>query len=109
MVKSVQREHRQRKVTIRLTETEHAFLTTESDICGLSLSAFTRKRILGQRVSSKADLRVLSELLRLGGLLKHIHNETKGIYSDLTTDALRAIRAYVESLSSQESSRDKGK
>ena len=109
MIKPVQKEHRKRKVTIRLTDMEHAFLTTESDICGLSLSAFIRKISLGQRISSKADLRVLSELLRLGGLLKHLHNETKGIYSDLTADALRAIRAYVESLSSQESNRDKGK
>ena len=109
MIKPVQKEHRKRKVTIRLTDMEHAFLTTESDICGLSLSAFIRKRSLGQRISSKADLRVLSELLRLGGLLKHIHNETKGIYSSDTANALRAIRAYVESLSSREPDRDKGK
>ena len=109
MVKTVQREHRKRKVTIRLTDPEYSFLTAESDVCGLSLSAFIRKRILGQRVSSKADLRVLSELLRLGGFLKHIHNETKGMYSSHTADALRAIRAYVETLSLQEPNRDKSK
>lgn len=109
MVKSVQREQRKHKITIRLTDPEHEFLTAESDICGLSLSAFIRKKCLGQRISSKADLRVLSELLRLGGLLKHLHNETKGIYSSHTADALRAIRAYVETLSPQESNRDKGK
>ena len=109
MIKPVQKEHRKRKVTIRLTDKEHAFLTTESDICGLSLSAFIRKRSLGQRISSKADLRVLSELLRLGGLLKHLHNETKGMYSSHTADALRTIKAYVEQLTPQESTRDKGK
>jgi hypothetical protein len=49
-------------------------------------------------VASKADLAVLAELRRLGGLLKHIHNETRGAYSALTAQAIRDLSAYARAL-----------
>jgi hypothetical protein len=57
-----------------------------------------RGRSLGKRVSSKTDLRVLAELRRLGGLLKHLHNETRGMYSSLTSDCLKEIAAYIRNM-----------
>ena len=95
--------HEQRKAitTVRLTKAEREFLASEADVCGLSVSSLIRGRSLGKRVTSKADLRVLAELRRLGGLLKHLHNETKGAYSALTSDCLREIAAYIRKLSAE--------
>ena len=46
----------------------------------------------------KTDLRVLAELRRLGGLLKHIHNETRGMYSARTAEAIGALTACAREL-----------
>jgi phosphate uptake regulator len=96
--KSTKKENLTRRITFRLSETEYAQVLDELAVCGLSFSAFARKRLLGQRVASKADLAVLGELRRLGGLLKHIHNETRGAYSNLTAQAIRDLSAYVREL-----------
>jgi hypothetical protein len=94
MEKPVQ-EQRKVKITVRFTESEREFLASEADVCGLSLSSFVRNRSLGKRVSAKADLRVLAALRRLGGLLKHLHNETKGAYSSITLSCLKEIAIYI--------------
>jgi hypothetical protein len=96
------------KTTVRLTEAEREFLASEADVCGLSVSSLILGRSLGKRVTSKADLRVLAELRRLGGLMKHLHNETKGAYSALTSDCLREIAAYIRNLNAELNSRSKG-
>jgi hypothetical protein len=62
------------------------------------VSALARKRLLRQRVAARADLAVLGELRRLGGLLKHIHNETRGAYSALTAQAITDLSAYARAL-----------
>jgi hypothetical protein len=94
-------ELRKSLIGVRLTESEREFLASEADVCGLSLSSLIRQRSLGKRVSAKADLRVLSELRRLGGLLKHLHNETKGEYSSLTSDCLKEIAAYIRNMNAE--------
>jgi hypothetical protein len=106
MAKSVQ-ELRTIKITVRLTEAERDFLAAEADICGLPLSSLMRSRGLGKRVAAKSDLRVLAELRRMGGLLKHLHNETKGAYSSLTSDCLKEIAAYVRALNAELNNRRK--
>ena len=87
-----------RKITIRLSESEYAQISDEISVCGLTVSSYARKRLLGIRVASRADLAVLSELRRLGGLLKHIHNETRGEYSLLTAQAIMDLSAYASTL-----------
>lgn len=89
------------KISVRFTEKEHGLLLEEADISGLSLSAYIRQRSMGRRVSSKADLRALAELRRIGGLLKHIHNETKGAYSAKTAEAIREITRYARLLNEE--------
>lgn len=84
--------------TLRLTEEERQTLLNEADICGLSLSSYIRQRSFGKSVVAKVDLRVLGELRRIGGLLKHIHNETKGAYSAKTAKAIDEITAFVHLL-----------
>ena len=90
--------HRSRKITFRLSESEHAQISEDMSVCGLSISSLVRKRLLRTRVASRADLAVLSELRRLGGLLKHIHNETRGAYSSLTAQAIKDLSEYARVL-----------
>lgn len=94
MGKPVQ-ELRAIKITIRLTEAERDFLVSEADVCSLSVSSFIRRRSLGKRIVPRTELRVLAELRRLGGLLKHLHNETRGTYSALTANCLNEIATYI--------------
>jgi hypothetical protein len=91
-------KHRTRKISFRLSEDEYAQIADELAMCGLTVSTFARKRLLRERVASHADLAVLGELRRLGGLLKHIHNETRGAYSALTAQAIRDLSEYARVL-----------
>ncbi|MDL2263066.1 MobB mobilization protein [Synergistaceae bacterium OttesenSCG-928-I11] len=97
-------EKRTIRISFRVTEEEQTFLADEADLCGLSVSSFLRQRGLGKRVSAKTDLRVLSELRRIGGLLKHIHNESKGAYSAKTSKAIDEISNYVHKMNEEFSS-----
>jgi len=90
-----QRTQKARKISFRLSEFEYAQILDEISVCGLTVSSYARKRLLGIRVASRADLAVLSELRRLGGLLKHIHNVTRGQYSLLTAQAIMDLSAYA--------------
>ncbi|MDR1137960.1 MAG: MobB mobilization protein [Synergistaceae bacterium] len=92
-------EHRTRRVSFRLSEPEHARVSEYISLCGLTLSELARKGILNQRAIPKTDLAILAELRRLGGLLKHIHNESRGAYSALTAQAIRDLSAYARALS----------
>jgi hypothetical protein len=96
-----QKEHLTRRITFRLPESEYARISEELSVCGLTVSALARKSILGVHVASKADLAVLAELRRLGGLLKHAHNESRGAYSALTAQAIRDLSAYVRVLTAK--------
>ena len=95
------KENKTSRLSIRFTETEHSHVKNEAVLSGLTAAAFARKRILGARVASKADLAVLAELRRLGGLLKHVHNESRGAYSALTAQAIRDLSAYVRELAAK--------
>jgi hypothetical protein len=101
-------ELRKSLTAVRLTEAEREHIASEADACGLSVSSFMRKKCLGGRVTPKADLRALAELRRLGGLLKHLHNETKGAYSALTSDCLRETAAYIRNMNAGLNSRRGG-
>jgi hypothetical protein len=41
---------------------------------------------------------MVKELRRLGGLMKHIHIDSGGHYSDKTSDAIAAITRYINQL-----------
>jgi hypothetical protein len=96
--KPAEKENRTSRISIRFTKTEYAHVKSEAKLSGLTVVAYVRKRIFGARIASKADLAVLAELRRLGGLLKHVHNETRGAYSAFTAQAIRDLSAYVRAL-----------
>ena len=89
---------RQKRIYARLTAEEYAELQEQADVAALSLSEYVRRMVFRRRVVSKLDLRVLAELRRLGGLVKHVFNESGGMYSELTRDALQALTSYARGL-----------
>jgi hypothetical protein len=86
-------------INVRLTATEKAQLKEDADLAGLSLSELVRRRYFGKPILANADAVMLKELRRLGGLLKHVHNDSQGVYSKETAGALMALKAYLEQLS----------
>jgi hypothetical protein len=85
-------------VNVRLTAAEKARLHEDADLAALTMSELIRRRYFGRPIIASADMVMLKELRRLGGLLKHIHNQSGGIYSRETAGALVALKAYIEVL-----------
>ena len=86
-------------INVRLTAAEKARLKEDADLAGLSMSELVRRRYFGRPIIANADAVMLKELRRIGGLLKHIHNESGGVYSKDTAGALVALKAYIGKLS----------
>jgi hypothetical protein len=86
------------RIGVRLSEEEHRKIREQADASLLSVSEFIRRRAFGKQIVPQSDLRVLAELRRLGGLLKHIHLETRGAYSALTANAIRALESYARTM-----------
>jgi len=85
-------------INVRLTSAEKARLREDADLAGLSVSELVRRRYFGRPIVANADAVMLKELRRLGGLLKHVHSGSGGVYSKETAAALVAIRVYIEKL-----------
>jgi hypothetical protein len=93
-------------IGIRLSEEENQRIRDQAEVSHLTVSEFVRRRTLGKQIVPKSDLAVLAELRRLGGLLKHVHLETRGKYSELTANAIRALETYGRML--QRSHKERG-
>jgi hypothetical protein len=93
-------------VNVRLTREEKASLQEDADMAGISVSALVRRRVLGHAVIARSDDVMLREMRRLGGLLKHVHNESGGAYSEQTARALAAIEDYFHKVSQQAGGRN---
>jgi len=89
---------RQIRIALRVSEEEAQEMKEQAEASRLTLSEYARRRILGKRVISQADMNMLAELRRLGGLLKHVHNETRGAYSERTANAIQDLGSYARAL-----------
>ncbi|GHV51324.1 mobilization protein [Synergistales bacterium] len=86
-------EKRNGRLTVRFRSDEITELTSQAEYCGLSVSELIRRRAMQKRVVPATDLKMLSELRRMGGLLKHLHNESNGLYSRETAGLLSELHA----------------
>ena len=75
-----------RIIQARVTTEQYKNIQNDAIAAGLSISKYIRKKLTGQQVKSKVDIRVLHGLNRLGGLLKHLYNNGQD-----TTKALHEI------------------
>lgn len=73
-------EKRQRTVLflgIRWFPEEKDQVCESARAAGLSAGEFVRRCTLGRRIVAKGDTRQMNEILKLGGLLKHLYSEMK--------------------------------
>ena len=89
---------RKTRIALRISEKEAQEVKEQAEASHLTLSEYARRRLLGKRIVAQADMNMLAELRRLGGLLKHIHNETRGVYSELTANTIRDLGTYAKTL-----------
>lgn len=87
-------------VRIRFTPNEKEQAKAIAKEAGLTLSEYIRRRALGLPVRSKADAQMINELRRLGGLVKHIHNESAGVNSKETAGVLVEIIEAIKRIGS---------
>jgi hypothetical protein len=85
-------------VNVRLTAAEKARVSEDAATAGLTVSALSRRRLLGRRVVADVDAAMIRELRRVAGLLKHLHLDSGGAYSDQTATALQSVTAAIERL-----------
>lgn len=85
-------------VNVRLTSEEKERLRDDADMAGLSMSALIRARYFGRPVVAHADQVLIKELRRLGGLLKHVHNESGGAYAAETSAALFLVSEAIRKI-----------
>jgi hypothetical protein len=81
---------------IRLTEDEDARIRELAKLAGKDVSKYMRERALGWKFKSQIEAQTINELRRLGGLLKKVHTDSRGAYSDATAEALREILGAVK-------------
>lgn len=89
-------DNRTARILLRVTEAEKSAISARAAEAGRSVSDYLRARGVGQRVHSIADQQTINELRRLGGLLKKVHTDSRGAYSEATAEALREVVAAVK-------------
>ena len=86
------------RIGVRVTAAEKVKLRADADDAGLSVSELVRRRYFGRKIVAHSDEKMIRHLNRIGGLLKHVHNESDGSYSHSTAQALHAVRNYIDQL-----------
>ena len=86
-----QSEKRQRTAllpSIRCFPEEKETILASAHSAGLSTGEYLRRCALGRRIVAKTDAELKRELLRLGGLQKHLYTQMK---NSMTTELSRAF------------------
>ena len=86
-------EKKSERLTVRFCSGEVEELSSQAEMSGLSVSELIRRRALEKRIAAVTDLKMLSELRRIGGLIKHLFNETNGLYQKKTSALLNELHA----------------
>lgn len=83
-------------IRIRMTEREYQEIIARADMSGLTLAEYIRRTASGRKIVSRVGQNAINELRKIGGLLKHVHNESGGAYSEKTAAAIADIRDAVK-------------
>ena len=102
--KIIDAERKTLRYTIRLKPDESTELEHQAEMAGLSASEFVSRCVFNGRNSiiAKTDIKMISELRRIGGLLKHFFLETGGAHADKTAILLDDLRAAILRVGSSE-------
>lgn len=90
-------EKRQKNTLIQLrcTEAEAEAIKGKANAAGLTTSEYVRRTALSRRIMVRTDIRMMNELLRLGGLQKHLFNQMQ---SNMTTELSRQFSEVLTSI-----------
>ena len=90
------------KIAVRLKADEKFALQRDANLANLSVSELVRRQYFRREIVPKIDELVVNELRRLGGLLKHVHNESGGAYSQQTAQALAQLSRCIQKIANAE-------
>jgi hypothetical protein len=85
-------------ISLRVTDEQKMRARDDADAAGMSVNRYAVNRIFGRAVIAHADMVMVKELRRQGGLLKRVHIESKGAYSAETAAAIRSIQILIDKL-----------
>jgi hypothetical protein len=88
------------RLDVRMAPQEKAQLRAIAASAGVAVAELVRLRSLGKPVVPRTDATTIRELRRLGGLLKKVHVDSGGAYSDATATALAMLTEAVAALRS---------
>lgn len=95
MSTSEQRRRTGRLPPIRCFEDEEEIVRQKAHDCGQSVGQFMLATALNRRTRSKVDGHILNELRRLGGLQKHLYNESGGRHSNELAEILVELKQAI--------------
>jgi hypothetical protein len=94
--KDSQKLHR---ITVRFDSSEYAKINSEAKSAGTTVSKYVREKVKRGCVRvnpyAKVDVAGVNRLSKLGGLLKMVHLESGGAYSEKTAAILGDIQAAI--------------
>ena len=94
-------DRKNKRLTVRFRPEELKNLSGQADTSGLCVSELVRRRALRMRVVPVTDLKMISELRRIGGLIKHMFNETNGLYQHKTSVLLDELHSTIVRIGQQ--------
>lgn len=97
------------RLDVRVAPGEKQRIRALAESAGLAVSELVRLRALGQPVVCRTDATMIRELRRLGGLLKNVHMDSGGAYSEMTAGALAALRTAIDALADGRWGREAGR
>jgi len=84
-----------RALSVRVTAGDYAAIAERAQACGLGVAEFVRRCCLGRQTPARADLQVVNELRRLGGLQKHLFSQGDR-HDERYADLLLEIQAAIQ-------------
>jgi hypothetical protein len=86
------------RLDVRVAPAEKEQLHEIAGAAGITVAELVRRRSLDRPVVSRTDATTIRELRRLGGLVKKVHLDSAGAYSEATAAALVALRSAINAI-----------
>jgi hypothetical protein len=86
------------RINVRITEGERQHLEQDARLAGVSMSEVVRSRFFDYPLAAQVDIQMIGVLRKAAALLKHVHNESAGMYSEDTAAAIRALKTLAEEI-----------
>lgn len=78
-------------LNIRLHSLEKQKVADDAQVAGMSMSDVVRYRLNGTPIVSSLNYEMINSVRKAVGYIKHLHNESNGMYSDDTRAAINAL------------------